>query len=66
MLSYETSQLPFVQSSMVKKVNAYISVTNVTQEESITDMVELSGDTFLEPSYNHLPSRIAVGTKITL
>ena len=66
MLSYETNQLPFVQSSMVKKVNAYISVTNVTQEESITDMVELSGDTFLEPSYNHLPSRIAVGTKITL
>ena len=39
MLSYETNQLPFVQSSMVKKVNAYIIVTNVTQEVSITYMV---------------------------
>ena len=66
MFTYEAKRLPIWHHPMVKGVTSYISINNLTQQDSVVDRIEKEGDYFLQPSYIHLPSKVSIGSKITL
>ena len=66
MFTYEAKRLPIWHHHMVKGVTSYISINNLTQQDSVVDRIETEGDYFLQPSYIHLPSKVSIGSKIML